>query len=134
MPKKESKVKKAAAKNAPAKTRSHTLVMMKRNYQLYLFLVPGLILLLLFSYFPMYGILIAFKDFRPVDGIWGSQWVGLKYFERFFSMPMCGVIIKNTVVLSLYTLVAGFPLPILLALVLNSSPCSRLKKVVQTVT
>ena len=134
MPMKESKVKKAAAKNAPAKTRSHTLVMMKRNYQLYLFLVPGLILLLLFSYFPMYGILIAFKDFRPVDGIWGSQWVGLKYFERFFSMPMCGVIIKNTVVLSLYTLVAGFPLPILLALVLNSSPCTRLKKVVQTVT
>lgn len=119
---------------ASVKSKSHTVKLMKRNYQLYLFLLPGFLLLLFLSYFPMYGVLIAFKDFRPIDGIWGSQWVGLKYFERFFSMPMCSVIIKNTIVLSLYTLIAGFPLPILLALVLNSSPCPRLKKVVQTVT
>ena len=104
------------------------------NYELYLFLLPAVILLLLINYLPMYGISIAFKDFKPFKGILGSDWVGLKHFQRFFTMPMFTVIIKNTLVLSLYTLIAGFPLPILLALTLNSSPTKRLKKIVQTVT
>lgn len=104
------------------------------SYELYMFLLPAILLLIIFNYMPMYGILIAFKDFKPSLGIMGSSWAGLKYFERFFSLPMFQVILKNTLVLSFYTLLAGFPLPILLALTLNSTPNERLKKVVQTIT
>lgn len=105
-----------------------------QSYELYIFLLPAIILLIIFNYMPMYGVLIAFKDFKSSLGIMGSPWVGLKYFERFFSMPMFTVILKNTLVLSFYSLLAGFPLPIVLALLLNSTPGNRLKKVVQTVT
>lgn len=104
------------------------------SYELYIFLLPAIVLLIIFNYMPMYGILIAFKDFKPSLGIMDSSWAGLKYFERFFSMPMFQVILKNTLVLSFYTLLAGFPLPILLALTLNSTPNERIKKIVQTVT
>ena len=105
-----------------------------QNRELYLFLLPAVVLLIVFNYLPMYGITIAFKDFKPHLGIWDSPWAGLKYFDRFFSMPMFTVILKNTVMLSLYMLIAAFPLPIILALALNSSPSQRLKKIVQTVT
>lgn len=105
-----------------------------KNYELYIFLLPAIALLILFSYAPMYGITIAFKDFKPHLGITGSEWVGLKYFDRFFSMPKFPVILKNTVFLSLYSLLAGFPLPIVLALLLNSTPNESYKKLVQTVT
>lgn len=105
-----------------------------QSYQLYLFLLPAILLLIVFNYMPMYGILIAFKDFKPAAGIMESPWAGFKYFERFFSMPMFSVILKNTLVLSFYSLLAGFPLPILLALTLNSTPNPRIKKIVQTVT
>lgn len=105
-----------------------------QSYELYLFLLPAILLLIIFNYLPMYGILIAFKDFKPSLGILDSPWVGFKYFERFFSMSMFHVILKNTLVISFYTLIAGFPLPILLALTLNSSPAGRLKKIVQTIT
>ncbi|OMF49479.1 sugar ABC transporter permease [Paenibacillus rhizosphaerae] len=105
-----------------------------QSYQLYLFLFPAVLLLIIFNYLPMYGIIIAFKDFKPQLGILGSPWAGFKYFDRFFSMPMFGVVLRNTLVLSFYELIAGFPLPILLALALNSSSRSKLKKLVQTVT
>lgn len=105
-----------------------------QSYQLYLFLLPAILLLIVFNYMPMYGILIAFKDFKPAAGIMESSWAGFKYFERFFSMPMFSVILKNTLVLSFYSLLAGFPLPILLALTLNSTPNAKMKKIVQTVT
>ena len=105
-----------------------------RNYELYLFLLPAIVLLLVLCYLPMYGITIAFKDFKPHLGIGGSSFAGFKYFQRFFTMPMFPVIIKNTLILSFYSLLAGFPLPIVLALALNSAPYPRLKKVVQTVT
>lgn len=104
------------------------------NYQLYLFLLPAMLYLLIFHYFPMAGIVIAFKDFRPSEGFFGSPWVGMKHFIRFFNMPMFKVIIKNTLTLSLYSLAAGFPLPIILALALNSCPSLRFTKIVQTVT
>lgn len=105
-----------------------------QSYELYIFLLPAVILLIVFNYMPMYGILIAFKDFRPVDGILGSPWAGFKYFERFFSMPMFTVILRNTITLSLYSLLAGFPLPIILSLMLNSTPSQKLKKMVQSIT
>jgi len=105
-----------------------------QSYELYLFLLPAVLLLIVFNYMPMYGILIAFKDFKPAAGIMGSSWAGLKYFSRFFSMPMFTVILKNTLVLSFYSLLAGFPLPIILALLLNSTPNDKLKRLVQTIT
>lgn len=105
-----------------------------QNRQLYVFLLPAIILIVIFNYLPMYGILVAFKDFKPHLGIIGSDWAGLKYFDRFFSMPMFSVILKNTLILSFYMLLASFPLPIILALALNSTPNQRLKKLVQTIT
>lgn len=91
-------------------------------------------MVIIFNYLPMYGVTIAFKDFKPHLGIIDSPWAGLKYFDRFFSMPMFTVILKNTLLISFYMLIAGFPLPILLALALNSTRNQRLKKLVQTVT
>lgn len=105
-----------------------------RNRELYLFLLPAVILLLLFHYFPMVGLQIAFRNYKPYLGFWKSEWVGLQYFKRFLSMPRLPQILKNTLTLSIYQLVAGFPLPVILALILNSVPYRRFKRVVQTVT
>jgi putative aldouronate transport system permease protein len=104
------------------------------NWQVYVFLVPSVVYLFIFNYMPMYGVLIAFKDFRPRLGILGSEWVGLRYFIRFFSFTSFTQILRNTLTLSVYSLVVGFPLPVLLALALNSSNHPRFKKLVQTVT
>ena len=105
-----------------------------RNYELYLFLLPAIIILIVLNYLPMFGIQIAFRDYKPYRGFWGSEWVGLKHFITFLSMPNFLNILKNTLVLSLYSLVAGFPLPIILAMALNLVPFKRFKKIVQTVT
>lgn len=105
-----------------------------RNWQVYIFLLPPVVYLFIFNYVPMYGILIAFKDFRPRLGILGSEWVGFRYFIRFFTFNSFGQILRNTIVLSVYQLVAGFPLPVILALALNSCENRRFKKIVQTVT
>jgi putative aldouronate transport system permease protein len=115
-------------------TRRSMWVRMQENWQLYVLLLPAIAYLLLFAYGPMFGITIAFKDFRPHKGIFGSNWVGLKHFERFLRLNKFQLALRNTITLSLYSLVAGFPLPILLALLLNSSPYLKLKKTVQTVT
>ena len=104
------------------------------NRQVYIFILPAVIYLFVFNYMPMYGILIAFKDFSPRLGILGSPWVGLKYFTRFFSLSTFSQILRNTLVLSIYQLAAGFPLPVLLALALNSCEYPKYKKLVQTVT
>ncbi|MDR1060363.1 MAG: ABC transporter permease subunit [Clostridiales bacterium] len=104
------------------------------NWELFLFVLPAVVYLIIFSYIPMGGILIAFKNFKPHLGIFGSEWAGARYFERFFTMPMFPVIMRNTLSLSFYQLLAGFPLPVLLALALNSCRYGRFKKVVQTVT
>lgn len=106
-----------------------------RDYwQLYLFLLPALFYMLLFQYIPMFGITIAFENYKPFKGILGSDWVGLKHFIRFFTMRKFGNVVGNTLRLSIYSLLAGFPLPILLALLLNACRRSKFKKVVQTVT
>lgn len=106
----------------------------KKNYVLYLFILPAFLYVLIFHYFPLYGIQIAFKDFSGIKGIWGSEWVGLKHFKEFIFSPMFGTLIKNTLVLSIYSLIAGFPIPIILALLLNSSKNKKLRSVVQTLT
>ncbi len=106
-----------------------------KNYELYLFLLPAIILTFCFMYIPMYGVQIAFKNFSPARGIEGSPWVGLKHFTRFFNLAQCPRLFANTLKLSIYGLVAGFPLPILLALLLNQmSHMPKLKKSLQTIS
>jgi putative aldouronate transport system permease protein len=103
------------------------------NYQLYLFLLPALIYFIVFHYVPMYGVLIAFKDFVATKGIMGSPWVGFKHFERFFESYQFWTLIKNTLGLSVIQLIVGFPLPIFLALMLNQIRNEKYKRFVQTV-
>ena len=105
-----------------------------RNWQYYLLCLPALLYVFIFCYGPMYGIQIAFRDYKVKDGISGSEWVGLDWFIRFFQLPNCWNLIKNTIGISVYQLVAGFPLPIILALLINQCPGVKFKKVVQTVT
>jgi putative aldouronate transport system permease protein len=104
-----------------------------RNYDLYLMLLPALAFFVIFHYVPMYGVQIAFRDFDVLGGILRSPWAGLKHFQRFFGTYSAGEIITNTVVLSVYQIVAGFPLPIVLALLLNQVPSRRYRRIVQTV-
>lgn len=111
-----------------------TLAYYKRNYDLYLLLLPTLAYIIIFHYIPMYGIQIAFRDFAVTKGISGSPWVGLKHFRRFFETYKAQEIIMNTIQLSLYQLLAGFPLPIVLALLLNQLPSQRYRRFIQTVT
>lgn len=107
-------------------------VNLRKYGPIWLFLLPTLIYFLVFVYFPMYGAQIAFKDFIPVKGIQGSPWVGFKHFTRFFSSPYFSEILGNTLILSIYSLVVGFPLPIAFALMLNYQKNLKFKKIVQT--
>lgn len=106
----------------------------KRCWELYLFVLPALIYLICYCYYPMYGVQIAFKDYRVGAGIEGSEWVGLKHFTKFWTNPMCRALIKNTLTLSLYSLVAGFPIPIVFALTLNELRAGPFKRAVQTIS
>ncbi|MEG1874963.1 MAG: hypothetical protein RR185_05280 [Angelakisella sp.] len=101
---------------------------------MYLLILPAVIYLLVFCYQPMYGVLIAFKDFKPSLGVWGSPWVGLKHFIKFFNSESFMRTLSNTLLVSIYSLLAGFPIPILLALAMNAVNVKWFKKIVQTVT
>lgn len=104
----------------------------KKNWQLYIvFLLPAVLLTFVFKYIPMGGVLIAFKDYNAFQGIWGSEWVGLKYFERFMSSPDFMRYLVNTLKLSLYGLLWGFPVPIIIALILNRVRSLGIKKKIQ---
>lgn len=106
-----------------------------RNWGLYLLLLPSLILLVVFAYKPMYGIVIAFKNYKNALGIMGSPWADplWKNFQRFFNSYQCEATIRNTIVLSLYSMLAGFPIPIMLALMINQIHARRFRKAFQTV-
>lgn len=104
------------------------------KYELYLFVLPAAVVIFIFCYLPMYGVQIAFKDFRPVAGIFGSKWVGFEHFTRFFRSFQFWDLIKNTLRLSIYSLAVGFPIPIIFALLLNQIKHQRYKKLIQTVT
>ena len=112
----------------------YTLKRLSRHWQLYLVLLIPVALLIIFSYGPMYGVQIAFKDFKVRQGIWGSKWVGMKHFENFWGTYSFKRLITNTLTLSVYSLVAGFPIPILLALMLNECGNLKYKKAVQMIT
>ncbi len=104
------------------------------NWQLYVFLLPALIFIIIFAYVPMAGIQIAFKEYDFTLGIWGSKWIGFENFKRFFDSYQFSSILWNTISISFYSLVASFPLPIVFALILNSYTSQRYKKIVQTVS
>jgi putative aldouronate transport system permease protein len=110
------------------------LLKILQSKELYLFCLPGIIITLIFHYWPLYGAQIAFRAYSARRGIWGSPWVGWEHFIRFFNSPNAGLIIWNTLVLSIYSLAAGFPVPIILALLLNSFRHKHYTKVIQTVT
>lgn len=109
-------------------------VLARSMWQLYLLAAIPLAFIIIFNYLPMGGILIAFKDYSIRKGIWGSDWAGMKYFDQLFSTPIFPDILRNTIVLSLYSLVVGFPFPIILALAFNELRNGRVKKVAQTIT
>lgn len=104
------------------------------NYQLYLLVALPLVYLIIFQYLPMYGAQLAFKKYRVALGIWGSEWIGLDHFIAFFRSFQFQRVVRNTIAISAYSLVAGFPVPIILAIALNNSQARRFKKTVQLVT
>lgn len=103
-----------------------------KYWQLYLLLIPGVVLTFVFKYIPMYGVQIAFRDYNAVDGFLGSKWVGLSYFKQFFTNYNSIRMIKNTVLLSLYSLLWSFPIPIVLSLFINAVRNKKFQRVVQT--
>ncbi|HHY81620.1 MAG TPA: sugar ABC transporter permease [Clostridiales bacterium] len=97
-------------------------------------IVPAFLILFIFHYIPIYGIVIAFKNYRAPLGIWGSKWVGFKYFIQFFQNPFHWRVLRNTVLLGLYSFLWGFPAPIILSLLLNEVKHARYKRFVQTIS
>ena len=107
---------------------------LQENWILYVMILPVIVYFLIFEYYPMYGITLAFKEYYPKEGILGSPWVGFKNFERLFRSYNFGTMIRNTLGISLYSLVVGFTLPIIFALMLNYVKNEKLKKTVQTMS
>ena len=107
---------------------------MARCWQLYVLVLPAVAWIIIFAYAPMYGVQIAFKDYKVNLGIFGSPWIGTKYFVQLFNLPNFKQLFMNTLLLSVYSLLWGFPVPILLALMLNQVRNKAYKKFVQTVT
>ncbi len=105
----------------------------KDYWQLYLMLLIPVVLTIIYKYIPMYGIQIAFRDYKATRGMFGSEFVGLKWFERFFRAPNCVRMIRNTILLSLFSLLWSFPIPIILALMINQLRFQKFKRTVQTV-
>ncbi len=115
-----------------SKRRSEIFREIKKNQLIYLMILPGLLYFIIYKYFPMYGLIIAFQDYKPYLGITGSPWVGLAHFERLFTDPMFWTIFKNTLILFAMNLLIFFPIPIVLALMLNEVRVNKFKRTIQT--
>lgn len=115
------------------KKKRNRLAYIKKNWVLYLFLAPALLSVFIFNYIPMYGVLIAFQNFSVTKGIWGSDWVGLQHFTNFLTSPNFLQIFLNTIKLSSFELLIGFPVPVILALMLNQIRRAGVKKNLQLV-
>ena len=126
--------KKSSVSSGPVSFRAALKKDLKKNSFAYLLIVPVLLWYLVFCYAPMWGILLSFKDYKPLLGFAGSKWVGLKHFQDFLSGPYFFRTIKNTLMLNVWGLAFGFTSPILLALLLNEVKSMKFKKVVQTIT
>ncbi|MCL2059873.1 MAG: ABC transporter permease subunit [Oscillospiraceae bacterium] len=96
--------------------------------------LPGIALVFIFSYLPMFGVTLAFRDYQVAKGIWGSPWVGLKYFRQFVNDPFFFRIVRNTVLLNFYSLIFSFPMPVIFALLLNEIKVIKFKRVVQSLS
>ncbi len=118
----------------PMKTRNTLLSNIRRDRMLYVMLLPMFLIFIIYHYIPMFGLVIAFKDYKPLIGFAGSKWVGLKHFASFFHSMDAFRLIRNTVLLNVYGLIFGFPCPIIFALLLNELKNIRFKRLVQTVS
>lgn len=125
---------KLQSKEIRKKEMAKNIRLMRQNWILYLFLVPIVLYFIIFAYVPIYGIQIAFQDYRIGQMFGESEWVGFKHFTRFFNSVWFETVMKNTITISLLSMVLGFPTPIILALLLNEVKNLRLRKVIQTVT
>ena len=125
------KNKQSAAAPIPAHKKLGKQIM--KHWEFYLLLLPGILLTIIFKYIPIYGVQIAFRDYNAVDGFLGSPWVGLKWFARFFNSYNSVRMIRNTVLLSLYSILWTFPIPIILALLINQVRCKKFQRITQTV-
>lgn len=103
-----------------------------RNWQLWLMLLPAILYIFVFCYVPMYGIQLAFRDYSYSTGITGGAWAGFKYFKQYFDSPMFFTTLRNTFILSLFSIIVGFPAPIILAMLINQIRNNKWKRVVQT--
>ncbi|WP_240633246.1 ABC transporter permease [Paenibacillus montanisoli] len=117
-----------------AKLRKERWKKYKQYRALLIMMIPAMLYYLVFHYLPMYGVLLAFKDFKILQGVWNSPWVGLDIFEKIFHDEYFFTVLKNTMIISLYKLLFGFPVPIIFALLLSEVMNARYKKLVQTVT
>ncbi|WP_282939773.1 sugar ABC transporter permease [Paenibacillus sp. RC67] len=115
------------------KSNSDLMKRLVRNRYMYFMILPGLIFFGIFKYLPMYGLIISFQDYMPYKGILGSEWVGLKHFEKLFTDGEFWNIFKNTLLLFLYNILFYFPVPILLAVMLNEVASQFFKRLVQTI-
>jgi len=115
------------------RSREPWIPLVRKNYDLYLLLIPGLVFLLIFKYAPIYGLVIAFQDFNIFKGIGGSEWVGLLQFERLFSSPDFIQVLSNTLIISVYKIVLLFPIPIMIAILLNEVRKMWFKRSIQTI-
>lgn len=106
----------------------------RQNKEVYIMVIPVILFYILFCYVPMYGAVIAFKNYTPMKGIMGSDWVGLRHFIQFFNSPYFGRLMVNTLRISLTSLIWSFPAPILLALLINEMKSSRYARIVQSIT
>lgn len=119
-------------KQTAADYRPSVLRRLIKDKWLYVLLLPGLLYFLLFKYVPMWGVLLAFKNYQPYTGFWNSEWVGLEHFRLFFSNPEFFMLLRNTLLLSFYNLVFFFPAPIILAILLNEIRIAIFKRSIQT--
>lgn len=131
---KMKKEKTVGSKEEKAQSRKELWTQIKRHRVLYLFVLPCIIWLIVFCYVPMTGIVLAFKNYRFDLGIFGSEWAGLKHFQKFITSPEFWMTIRNTVVISGLKIIICFPAPILLALLLNEVRAAKFKRLVQTLS
>ncbi|MCM1184663.1 MAG: hypothetical protein NC337_14935 [Roseburia sp.] len=123
---------KGSKKTKPVRAKRSIGSVMKDNRQLYVLVLPAVIYFFVFHYMPLYGIRIAFKDYKAVSGIAGSRWVGLKHFKAFFNAYYFKRLLANTLLLNVYNLLWSFPVPLILAILLNQIRGERKKRFIRT--
>lgn len=119
-------------KKKQVRKKTSLMLILRNNWQLYVLILPAVIYFLVFNYLPLYGIQIAFKDYKAVDGIAGSPWVGLEHFKTFFNAYYFKRLLANTLLLNVYSLLWSFPVPLILAIFLNQIRNPRRKRFIQT--